>query len=106
MVYLHGKVYLTYSFVFSCNSCYQRFVFSARISPEDVHKRTKRQIDTVTGEYDNQSCSYPSLTHIMYFIHLMHHEEPFTLKFSQAANDILIRTHDQWPREEPKIRRL
>ena len=26
----------------------------------------------------------------------MHHDEPLTLKISQATNDILIRTHDEY----------
>ncbi|CAF1427877.1 unnamed protein product [Rotaria sordida] len=75
---------------------FARFIFSARMSPEDVHKRAKRETDTVTGEYNLQSCSYPSLTHIMYFIYLMHHNELLTLKISQAANEILMRTHDEY----------
>ena len=66
------------------------------MSPEDVHKRTKREIDTRTGEYNVQSCSYPSLTHIMYFTYLMHHDEPLTLKISDAANEILMRAHEEY----------
>jgi hypothetical protein len=42
------------------------------------------------------SCSYPSLTHIMYFIYLMHHHEVLTLKISEAANEILLRAHDEY----------
>src|SRR5690349_15415065 len=73
-----------------------RFVFSARISPEDIHKRIKRCIDPTNAEYNVDSCSYPSLTHIMYFIHLMHHQEMLTLKISSAANEILIRAHNEY----------
>ena len=73
-----------------------RFIFSARISPEDVHKRSKRNIDSATGEYNVQSCAYPSLSHLMYFIYLMHHDQLLTLKMSQAANDILMNTHDEY----------
>ncbi|CAF2594636.1 unnamed protein product [Rotaria sp. Silwood2] len=75
---------------------FSRFVFSACILPENVHKRSKREMVKITGDYNTDSCSYPSLTHIMYFIHLMHHEGPLTLKISEAANDILIRTHDEY----------
>jgi hypothetical protein len=32
----------------------------------------------------------------MYFIYLMHHEEPLTLKISQEANEILIGIHDEY----------
>lgn len=73
-----------------------RFVFSARISPEDVHKRKKHEIDTTITENNLQTCNYPSLSHIMYFIYLMHHEEPLTLKISQEANEILIGIHDEY----------
>ncbi|CAF4140696.1 unnamed protein product, partial [Rotaria sp. Silwood1] len=72
------------------------FVFSARISPEDVHKRRKREADSITGEYTPESYGYPSLTHIMYFIYLMHHNEVLKLKISEAANEILIRTHNEY----------
>ncbi|CAF3852140.1 unnamed protein product [Rotaria sordida] len=73
-----------------------RFIFSACMSPEDVHKHTKRKMDQVAMEYNTDSCNYLSLTHIMYFIYFMHHDEPLTLKISQATNDILIRTHDEY----------
>ena len=73
-----------------------RFIFSARISPEDIHKRNKRDNDGGLGEYNEESFSYPSLTHIMYFIHLMHHDEALTLRISQEANEILIRTHNEY----------
>ncbi|CAF2877785.1 unnamed protein product [Rotaria sp. Silwood2] len=66
------------------------------MSPEDVHKRCKRDMDTTSNEGTTQSCAYPSLTHIMYFIHLMHHTEVLTLKISQQANEILIRTHNEY----------
>ncbi|CAF1490885.1 unnamed protein product [Rotaria sordida] len=36
---------------------FARFVFSARISPEDVHKRRKRAADSIAEEYPGQSCS-------------------------------------------------
>ncbi|CAF1413702.1 unnamed protein product [Adineta steineri] len=75
---------------------FARFVFSARISPEDIHKRSKREIDTTTGEYTIKSSNYPSLAHIMYFIHLMHHNKSFTLKISQEANEILMRAHNEY----------
>ena len=77
-------------------SRFQRFIFSARISPEDVHKRTKHDLHIGTDEHNSQSYSYPSLTHVMYFIHLMHHDQPLTLKLSPEANEILIRTHDEY----------
>lgn len=32
----------------------------------------------------------------MYFIHLMHHDELLTLRISQEANEILIRTHNEY----------
>ncbi len=73
-----------------------RFIFSARISPQDVHKRIKRSTNASTGEYNLDSCSYPSLTHIMYFIHLMHHNDVLKLKISPAANDILIAAHNEY----------
>ena len=74
----------------------RRFIFSARISPEDVHKRTKHVLDIDIREHNSRLYPYPSLTHVMYFIHLMHHEQPLTLKLSQEANEILIRTHDEY----------
>ncbi|CAF0785848.1 unnamed protein product [Rotaria sordida] len=72
------------------------FIFSACISPEDVHKCTKHEIDQVAEEHNTDSCNYPSLTHIMYFIYLIYHDEPLTLKISQVANGTLIRTHDEY----------
>ncbi|CAF2073335.1 unnamed protein product [Rotaria magnacalcarata] len=75
---------------------FARFIFSARVSPEDVHKRRKREIDSITGEYAPESYCYPSLTHIMYFLYLMHHNEVLKLKISDAANEILIRTHNEY----------
>lgn len=73
-----------------------RFIFSARISPEDIHKRKKRDYDSIVDEYDVESSFYPSLTHIMYFIHLMHHNEVLTLRISEEANEVLIRTHNEY----------
>ena len=73
-----------------------RFIFSARISPEDVHKRNKREYDTTVGVYNVQSSFFPSLTHLMYCIHLMHHDQVLTLRISEEANEILIRTHDEY----------
>ena len=73
-----------------------RFIFSARISPDDVHKRRKREIDSVTGQYPAESYTYPSLTHVMYFIFLMHHNEDLKLKLSDAANEILIEIHNEY----------
>ncbi|CAF4316728.1 unnamed protein product, partial [Rotaria magnacalcarata] len=64
---------------------FARFIFYARVSPEDVHKRRKREIDNVTGEYAPESYRYPSLTHIMYFLYLMHHNEMLKLNISDAA---------------------
>ncbi|CAF1370045.1 unnamed protein product [Rotaria sordida] len=75
---------------------FARFIFSARISPEDVHKRSKRDTDATNGECNVQSCAYPGLNHIMYFIYIMHHNQTVTLKMSQAANDILTHTHDEY----------
>ncbi|CAF4099861.1 unnamed protein product [Adineta steineri] len=75
---------------------FARFVFSARISREDIHKRSKREIDTITGEYTIESSYYPSLAHIMYFIHLMHNNKSFTLKISQEANEIIMRAHNEY----------
>ena len=73
-----------------------RSIFSARISFEDIHKRNKRDYDGGLGEYNEESLSYPSLTHIIYFIHLMHHDEVLTLRISQEANEILLRTHNEY----------
>ncbi|CAF4128008.1 unnamed protein product [Rotaria sordida] len=75
---------------------FARFIFSARISPEDVHKRSKRDTDATNGELYVQPSAYPSLSHIMYFIYLMHDNQTLTLKMSQAANDILTHTHDEY----------
>ncbi|CAF4630988.1 unnamed protein product, partial [Rotaria sp. Silwood2] len=51
---------------------FARFIFSARISPEDVHKRCKREINNITGGYTQESYSYPT------------------------ANEVLIRTHNEY----------
>ncbi|CAF1001672.1 unnamed protein product [Adineta ricciae] len=75
---------------------FARFIFSARISPEDVHKRNKRDIDKSNSDYDTTSSAYPSLSHIMYFIYLMHHDQFLTLKMSPGANDILTYTHNEY----------
>ncbi|CAF2950321.1 unnamed protein product [Rotaria sp. Silwood2] len=75
---------------------FARFIFSARFSPEDVHKRSKRDVDTTASEYNTQSSPCPSLSHIMYFIYLMHHDQILTLKMSPAANEILTYTHDEY----------
>lgn len=32
----------------------------------------------------------------MYFVYLMHHESPISLKISPEANDILIRAHNDY----------
>ena len=72
-----------------------RFLFSARISAEDVHKRMKREKDPGTNEYNPQKCSFPSLTHIFYFLHLMHHDEDINLKISEEASEVLIRAHNE-----------
>jgi hypothetical protein len=32
----------------------------------------------------------------MYFLYLMHHDDVLTLKISQEANEILIRTHNEY----------
>ncbi|CAF1326236.1 unnamed protein product [Rotaria sordida] len=78
------------------NGLFARFIFSARISPEDVHKRSKRDTDATNGEFHVQPSAYPSLSHIMYFIYLMHDNQTLTLKMSQATNDILTHTHDEY----------
>ena len=76
--------------------CIARFIFSARILSEDVHKRSKRDIDSSNSEYDTTSSAYPSLSHIVYFIYLMHHDQFLTLKMSPGANDILTYTHNEY----------
>ncbi|CAF3556086.1 unnamed protein product, partial [Rotaria socialis] len=75
---------------------FARFIFSARLSPQDIHKRRKCEIDITTGEYAPESHNYPSLTYIMYFIFLMHHDENVELKISEAANEILMRTQNEY----------
>lgn len=73
-----------------------KFIFSARVSSEDIHKRTKRKISDIDEESIAEAHSYPSLTHIMYFIHLMHHTDVLTLKISDAANEIFIKAHNEY----------
>ncbi|CAF4089393.1 unnamed protein product, partial [Rotaria magnacalcarata] len=75
---------------------FARFIFSARLSPQDIHKRRKCEIDITTGEYTPESHNYPSLAYIMYFIFLMHHDENVELKISEAANEILMRTQNEY----------
>ncbi|CAF2047857.1 unnamed protein product [Rotaria magnacalcarata] len=80
----------------SADGLFARFLFSARMSPDDIHKRIKHDTNTTMSEHSQQICSYPSLTHIMYFIYLMHHKDILTLKISETANEILINTHDEY----------
>lgn len=96
MDYLQGRSHFNRLYSLLFDRFAHRFIFSARMSPEDIHKRYKRDIETTMNENIAQSCTYPSLTHIMYFIHLMHQSELFKLKISQPVNEILIRTHNEY----------